>query len=83
MSCKLCKEGLNIFENQCKGLHLSKIESNVIIDKDSCYGDSVKVVYRRKSMFPDDSFLVYDEVLMCADKKLLIEIANAIKREFD
>jgi len=55
----------------------------VMLDKDSCYNESYKVVYRSAQVFPDKSCLFTDEVLICADKKLLIEIANAIKREFD
>jgi len=79
----MCKEGLNIFESQCKGLCMFKDDKFVVIDSDSCYNESYKVLYRKQKKFVDGSFLNYDEVLICGDKKLLCDIADAIKKRFD
>jgi len=79
--CKECVE--SVFESQCCGLNLHRDDGCVIIDPDSCYNGSFKVVYRKQKLFPDKTFLNYDEVLICADKRLLIKIADSIKKEFD
>lgn len=79
----MCQEGLSIFVNQCKGLTLFTDKKKIVIDKDSCLNGCYKITYRKTREFPDKSFLTYDEVLFCADKEVLIEIANTIKKELD
>lgn len=78
----MCKEGLGIFVSQCKGLNMFKDEKTVVVDKDSCLSGSYKILYRKTKVFPDNSCLFYDDVLVCADKQLLLKIAEAIKVEF-
>jgi len=81
MNVLSCKEGIgDEFESTCKGLHLSKENHTVIIESDSCWNGCYKLVYRKIKTFPDNSFLTYDEVLMCADKELLKKIAEAIQK---
>jgi len=77
----MCQEGLNIFVNQCKGMTLFTDKKKIIIDKDSCHNGCYKIMYRKTREFPDKSFLIYDEVLLCADEEVLIEIADVIKKE--
>jgi hypothetical protein len=79
----MCKEGLNNFESQCKGLCLFKDDKSIIIDSNSCYNGSHKVIYRNRRTFPDGTYLDYDEILMCADEKVLKEIVDVVKKRFD
>jgi len=79
----MCKEGMGIYESDCHGMKMFTDGLKVVIDKDSCYNGCYKVMYRKTRTFPDKSFLIYDEVLLCSDRKLLIEIADVIKKEFD
>jgi hypothetical protein len=83
VSDKLCDENLDVNESQCKGLSTYRDTKSVIITKDSCYKGCYKMLHRKTRVFPDESSLVFDEVLICADEKLLVEIMNAIKEEFD
>jgi hypothetical protein len=79
----MCKEGLNNFISQCKGLCMFKDDKFIVIDSDSCYNGGHKVIYRNRRVFPDGTFLDYDEILVCADEKVLKEIADAVERRFD
>jgi hypothetical protein len=78
----MCQEGLNNFESQCKGLCMFKDEKYIVFDSDSCYNGSYKVLYRNHRVFPDGTFLDYDEILICADEKLLKLIADGVKTRF-
>ena len=79
----MCKEGLDIYENQCKGMTTFKDSKIVVVDKDSCFNGCYKILHRKTRTFPDESCLFFDDVLICADKNLLLDIANTIKKEFD
>jgi hypothetical protein len=78
----MCKEGMDIYESQCHGMHLFRDERTVVIDKDSCFNGCYKVLNRKTRVFPDKSSIVYDEILVCGDEKILVGIADAIKKEF-
>lgn len=78
----MCIEEISEFNSQCKGLCMFKDDKYVVIDKDSCYNDSYKLLYRNRRKFSDLTFLDYDEVLVCADKKILIEMSDKIQEKF-
>jgi hypothetical protein len=77
-----CLEGREGFESNCKGMHMFRDNRKVIIEDDSCLNDCYKVIYRNTREFPDKSFLIYDEILICADGKLLMDISDVIRKEF-
>jgi len=79
----VCKEGMDIYECPCHGMHLFRDEMIVVIDKDSCYNGCYKVLNRKTRTFPDNSSLIDDEILICGDKNILIGIADAVRKEFD